>query len=74
MDGAWLLPWIALALALAIAAWMLVRARLAQLRWRIAESERLAAQADALEARAAQEDLSRDLELLGSFGNLLIVL
>jgi diguanylate cyclase (GGDEF)-like protein len=72
MNGAWLLPWLALALALAIAAWMLVRARFAQLRWRVAESERLAAQADALEARAAQEDLSRDLELLGSYGNLLI--
>ena len=44
----------------------------ARARWREAEAARLAAQADAIEARAAQDALSRDLELLGSYGNLLI--
>jgi len=72
MDGAWLLPWVALGVALALAAVLLRRVSAERQRWRIAESERLAAQADALEARAAQEALSRDLELLGSYGNLLI--
>jgi len=72
MDGAWLLPWVALALALAFSAWLLLRASANATRLRIAEAARLAAQADALEARAAQEDLSRDLEMLGRYGNLLI--
>jgi diguanylate cyclase (GGDEF)-like protein len=72
MNGAlWiLLP--ALALALGLAAWSMRHARAAQSRWRAADAARLAAQAEALDARAAQEGLSHDLELLGSFGNLLI--
>jgi diguanylate cyclase (GGDEF)-like protein len=70
MNG--LLPWMSLAVALAVAAWLLLRMREAQSRWRDTEAARLAAQADALEARAAQDALSRDLELLGSYGNLLI--
>jgi diguanylate cyclase (GGDEF)-like protein len=72
MDGAWLLPWVLLALALAVAAWVFSGVRAAQARSRDAEAARVAAQADAAELRAAQEDLTRDLELLGSFGNLLI--
>src|SRR5690348_4391391 len=72
MNGVGWLPWISLAIALAVAAWLLLRMRDAHARWRGAEASRLAAQADALEARAAQEGLSRDLELLGSYGNLLI--
>jgi diguanylate cyclase (GGDEF)-like protein len=59
-------------LALALAAWLWLRVSKAQARLRDAESARLAAQADALEARAAQDDLNRDLEMLGRYGNLLI--
>jgi len=72
MEVAWWLAWVAFGVALAIAAAAWRRAMRAQQRWHDAESARLAAQADALEARAAQEDLSRDLELMGSYGNLLI--
>jgi len=57
------------AVAAGLALWQLAATRA---RLRDAETMRLAAQADALEARAAQEDLNRDLELLGRFGNLLI--
>jgi diguanylate cyclase (GGDEF)-like protein len=66
-----MLPWavFALAVAASLALWQMARARV---RLRDAVAMRLAAQADALEARAAQESLNRDLELLGRFGNLLI--
>jgi diguanylate cyclase (GGDEF)-like protein len=70
MD-AWI-PWTALALAVpaALLAWR--RAAAAQARERDGEARVLAAQADAIEARAAQEGLNRDLEMLGRYGNLLI--
>ena len=72
MDGAWLLPWVAFALALAVAAGSWLRASRAQVRQREAEAARLAAQADALAARGSEEALNRDLEMLGRYGNLLI--
>jgi len=72
MNGLVLLTCVVLTLAIAATVVSSRKAQSAQARWRDAESLRLAAQADAIEARSAQEDLSRDLELLGSYGNLLI--
>ena len=72
MDGAWMLPWVALALALVVLAVSWSRASAATARWREAQERQLAAEAEARQARAEQEVLNRDLELLGSFGNLLI--
>ena len=72
MDRAWLLPWVGLALALALAAWLWLREIRARTRLRDSEAARLAAQDDALAARASEEGLNRDLEMLGRYGNLLI--
>src|SRR4249919_1287765 len=72
MDGALLLPWAGLALATATAFTFWRQAAATRVRLRDTEAMRASAQADALEARAAQEVLNDDLEQLGRFGNLLI--
>jgi diguanylate cyclase (GGDEF)-like protein len=69
MDSAWLLPWVLVAAAL-LALFGLWRA--AKTQRRELEAAAMQAQSDALEARASQEALSLDLELLGRYGNLLI--
>ncbi len=67
MDAAWMLL---------LAGTLLAARGLAALAaWRVAATARarlLAAEAEAREARAGQEGLSSDLELLGRYGNLLI--
>jgi diguanylate cyclase (GGDEF)-like protein len=72
MDSASLLAWAGLALAIAAVVVLWRRSALARNRLLDAERLRLAAQEEARAARAAQEDLSNDLEQLGRFGNLLI--
>lgn len=65
MDSAWALPWILFAAALLASGILGFRAAAARARWHDAEAGRLA-------AHAARENLNRDLELLGRYGNLLI--
>lgn len=65
MDAAWML----------LLAGTLLAAMVALAAWRVAataQARLLAAEAEAREARAGQEGLSSDLELLGRYGNLLI--
>jgi len=71
MDSAWI-AWGVAALALLAAAGGWWAAQGARARLQQSEAGLFAARAEAQSARAAQENINRDLELLGRYGNLLI--